>query len=101
MARFCDTSPCSQLLSALGQWIFGLRPPQQGYVAFLATKDGRVESITIDYCPFCGTRFGWTDGDQLEKWILPLRRKTKTPTQIAFLPYRELLALEPISLQPA
>lgn len=91
MARFCDTSPCAQLLNALGVWIFGLRPPQQGYVAFLATKDGRVESIHIEYCPFCGTRFGWTDEDQLEKWLMPVRRAQKQVRQLAFKPYRPLL----------
>lgn len=93
MARFCDTSPCENLLGALGIWIFGLRPPQQGYVAFLATKDGRVESVHIDYCPFCGTRFGWTDEDQLEKWLMPLRRREKEPQQLIFKPYVPVLSM--------
>lgn len=102
MAMFCDTSPCQRLLSALGVWIYGLRPPQKGYTAFLTTKDGRVEGVTIDYCPFCGTRFGWTEDDVLERWVLPPRKKiaatpeiilppVKTHTQLLLRPFQELL----------
>jgi hypothetical protein len=92
MARFCDTSPCDNLLGALGQWIFGLRPPQQGYVAFLATKNGHSEAVTIHYCPFCGTRFDWSDVDQLEKWLLPLRKRQARPQQLVLKPYEAILA---------
>ena len=83
MAQFCDTSPCQRLLNALGVWIYGLKPPQKGYIAFLATKDGRVEGVTIDYCPFCGTRFGWTEDEVLARWALPPR---KSPVSLPVTP---------------
>ena len=99
MAQFCDTSPCQSLLNALGVWIYGLRPPQKGYVAFLATKDGRVEAVDITYCPFCGTRFGWTEDDVLERWTLPPKKKeTRVSEQLPLAPFRHLFTAASVAL---
>lgn len=54
---YCDRSPCSRLLDALGRYVFG-RPSTGEYVLtfMVRTKRGRPRVIPIRYCPFCGIR---------------------------------------------
>jgi hypothetical protein len=79
MAEFCDTTPCARFLQALGNWIFGLQPPKEGFVVVLATPSGLRQAVQIDYCPFCGTRIDKNDMLLLEKWVLPLRQMPLFP----------------------
>jgi len=48
---FCDRSPCTRLIEALGKWIYG-KPDDGSYVAVSPT----LEISEIRYCPFCGIR---------------------------------------------
>ena len=54
---FCDRSPCTRLLSALGEFIFGDRETGGFVMCFIAKrKNSPVSIIPIRYCPYCGTR---------------------------------------------
>jgi hypothetical protein len=55
MPDFCDWSPCSKLLGALGRYVFG-DPITGEYKVVVATVNEEPRAITVDYCPFCGTR---------------------------------------------
>lgn len=79
MAEFCDTTPCARFLQALGNWIFGLHPPKEGFVVVLMAPGGQRQAVQIDYCPFCGTRNDKTDMLLLEKWVLPLQQMSLFP----------------------
>lgn len=70
MAIICDRSPCNRLLAALGKCIFGAVRGNQGqFTLDVATDQGR-ETISLEYCPFCGTRLEEI-GPGLLKQFLP------------------------------
>jgi hypothetical protein len=72
MAKFCDRSPCSPLMAALGSYIFG---SQEGFILLVpsgAPPHEEVE-IDIDYCPFCGTRLEEVPQIQVDKFTRPRR----------------------------
>jgi hypothetical protein len=79
MAEFCDTTPCARFLQALGNWIFGLHPPKEGFILILTPPGGQRQAVQIDYCPFCGTRIDKSDMLLLERWVLPLRQMPLFP----------------------
>ena len=83
MARFCDNSPCEQLLEALGKYVFGRRPPQKGFMMAVSGPTG-VQMVDLSYCPFCGTRIAWTQDEVLEKWLLPVRKMAAQARQLVF-----------------
>jgi len=86
MARICDRSPCDPLLGALGVWVFG--SPEGFYIvasAALVPTEHPVEDATpaaaevsVDYCPFCGTRLEEVGAVALEKYLRPRKRRRAT-----------------------
>lgn len=83
MARFCDNSPCEQLLGALGKYVFGKRPPEKGFMMAVSGASGFM-MVDLHYCPFCGTRIAWNPNDVLDRWLVPLRRRANPPKQLLF-----------------
>lgn len=53
---YCDRSPCSRLIKALGEWIYGDLDDGSYVIVTRGTTPSEIR-----YCPFCGTRL-----DQLE-----------------------------------
>lgn len=76
MAKICDRSPCDRLLQALGNWLFG---SAEGFFLQAASDSKEVE-VTIDYCPFCGTRLEEVPAVVVEKFTNPRRRSRRLPS---------------------
>ncbi len=55
MAKICDRSPCDSLLGALGKFIFGA-PERDGGFYMTVSVENSLSEVSIDYCPYCGTR---------------------------------------------
>lgn len=77
MAKICDRSPCDSLLEAMGVWIFF--DPAEGFI--MAARHN--EDITIDYCPFCGTRLEEVGPTVIDRYTRPKRRRRPTRLPIA------------------
>jgi hypothetical protein len=80
MGKFCDRSPCTPLMEALGHYIFG---SPEGFVLTVAKRpevptQEEIADIDIEYCPFCGTRLDEVPQIQLEKFTKPRRRRAMT-----------------------
>jgi hypothetical protein len=80
MAKFCDRSPCTPLVAALGHYIFG---SEEGFTLHVpkrpeASSEDEFEHVDIEYCPFCGTRLDEVPQIQLEKFTKPKRRRAVT-----------------------
>ena len=77
MARICDRSPCDHLLKALGNFIFGAPDREGGFYMMALVSDAPTE-VSIEYCPYCGTRLEEVPSVVVERFMRP-RRKKKTP----------------------
>ena len=75
MGKICDRSPCDDLLKTLGSFIFGA-PDSGGFYMMVSTAEGPTE-VSIEYCPFCGTRLEEVPSVVVDKFMRP-RRKRKT-----------------------
>lgn len=79
MGKICDRSPCDTLLKTLGVFIFGAPDRDGGFYLMASSTDGPTE-VTIEYCPFCGTRLEEVPSVIVEKFMRPRRkRKTERP----------------------
>ena len=89
MARFCDATPCLGLLQALVQgYVWGEVVPQKRYFFQWSTRDGSRGVQQIEYCPFCGTRLGFTDEDQLRKYLRAPRAAPPPTRQLHLIFYK-------------
>jgi hypothetical protein len=86
MSRICDRSPCDNLLSALGSFIFGCKTDNgklEGFVMTAAVKHPDPHSkfkhkkltVDLEYCPFCGTRIEEVNAMIVERFMRPRRRR--------------------------
>lgn len=80
MSRFCDRSPCTSLLNALGKFIFG---SSEGFILIIPNQKQDEIEIDIEYCPFCGTRLDEVPPNQLDKFTRPRRRKVASAEERA------------------
>lgn len=74
MGKICDRSPCNQLLNSLGKHIFGAPDKEGGFYILTSTPEGPTE-LTIDYCPFCGTRLEEVPSVVIERFMRPRRKR--------------------------
>lgn len=74
MGKICDRSPCDALLKSLGHFIFGAPDRDGGFYITASVSDSPTE-VSIDYCPFCGTRLEEVPQVVVEKFMRPRRRK--------------------------
>lgn len=74
MGKICDRSPCNQLLSVLGKFIFGAPDKDGGFYVLVESPEGPTE-LTIDYCPFCGTRLEEVPSVIIERFMRPRRKR--------------------------
>jgi hypothetical protein len=89
MARFCDATPCLGLLQALVKgYVWGEVVPQKRYFMQWSTRDGARGVQQIEYCPFCGTRLGFTDEDQMHKWLRPPQATPPPTRQLRLIWYK-------------
>jgi len=77
MGAICQRSPCDTFMSALGRYIFG-RPseaPDHYVMQVHSEKSNSLIEITVEYCPFCGTRLsGELDESYLKVKKIKLRK---------------------------
>lgn len=66
---YCDRSPCTRLINALGEWIYG--NPEDGSYVMIRHVQSDTLLMEIRYCPFCGCR--------LEQLILKADRTVTIP----------------------
>ena len=54
---YCDRSPCTRLIEALGRWIYG-NPTDGTYVVVICRANSMTKPMLseVRYCPFCGCR---------------------------------------------
>ena len=82
MPRICDRSPCDRLLEALGKYIFGA-PDRDGGFYMTVLPDDKVQDpleISVDYCPFCGTRMEEVPSTMVERFTRPRKRRRAITT---------------------
>lgn len=74
MGKICDRSPCDPLLKSLGNFIFGAPDRDGGFYVTITSPDGPSE-VTIEYCPYCGTRLEEVPSVVVERFMRPRRKK--------------------------
>lgn len=79
MARICDRSPCDTLLKALGNFIFGAPDREGGFYLVAMVSNSPIE-VSIEYCPYCGTRLEEVPSVVVERFMRPRRKKKASTT---------------------
>ena len=75
MNRICDRSPCDKILPHLGKIIYGNQ--HGGFTMEIESIDNGYITMTIEYCPFCGTRLSEVDDAIKLRFMSPRLRHVK------------------------
>jgi hypothetical protein len=69
MAVICDRSPCDQLMTALGRYVFGAVQGNVDIITLEVLTPQGHDTALISYCPFCGTRLDEIGPGLLDRFL--------------------------------
>lgn len=71
MSDFCDWEPCEWLQKFFDQKLDNGDKKTLSLTVLPRSKKTRPRTLTLWYCPFCGTRIH--DNKEIQKWLEPKR----------------------------